>query len=394
MHARKLKCWKCDWEGTLTMQYECPLCGNSLEVVYDYEEIDKENLKKTFIEYTDLWSFYELLPVREVDHVISMNEGGTPLYRSAGEFGCQVYWKDETRNPTLSFKDRPNTVGISVAKELGYHDVSIASTGNGGASLSAYAAKGGMNCHICIPESTPKEKVIQPEYHGAELVLCEGDYSDSYQYNKLQSEKNGWANMTSTYLNPYTMEGDKTIAYELFIQLGRRVPEWIAVPLGAGAMLTGIYKGFAELRKLGFCNRLPKMIGVQAEGCSPIVDAWLNRQQEVESWQHCKTIAGAIADPLKGYEKDGTRTLYSIYKSKGVAVKISDKEIIYWTGQLAKQDGLFIEPASAVVAAAIEHLVKDGIIGPDEIAVGIITAHGLKDGGKMEKYLEDTGKGS
>ena len=388
MHAKKLKCWKCNWEGALAMKYECPVCGNSLEVVYDYEEVNKENLEKALSGCSGLWSFTELLPVRNPEHIISLNEGATPLYRSSEEFECQVYWKDETRNPTLSFKDRPNSVGISVAKEFGFQNVSIASTGNGGASLSAYAAKGKMQCHICIPEYTPQGKVVQAEYHGAELVVCKGDYSDSYQYNKQQSEKNKWANMTSTYLNPYTMEGDKTIAYELFIQLGRKVPEWVVVPLGAGAMLTGIYKGFVELKKLGFCSELPKMIGVQAEGCAPIVDAWLNKQDEVQHWDKCRTIAGAIADPLKGYEKDGTRTLHCIYESKGAAVKVSDKEIMYWVKQLAERDGLFVEPASASAAAAIAQLLKERVIKEDETAIGIITAHGLKDSEELEKYIE------
>lgn len=392
MHAKKLKCWKCGWEGALAMQYECPVCGDSLEVVYDYEEVNKEKLEQALSGCSGLWSFSELLPVRDLEHIISLNEGATPLYRSSEKFECPVFWKDETRNPTLSFKDRPNSVGISVAKEFGFQDVSIASTGNGGASLSAYAAKGGMNCHICIPESTPQGKVLQAEYHGAKLVLCKGDYSDSYQYNKLQSEKNEWANMTSTYLNPYTMEGDKTIAYELFIQLGRKVPKWIAVPLGAGAMLTGIYKGFVELKKLGFCSELPKMIGVQAEGCAPIVDAWLKKQHEVRQWDQCRTIAGAIADPLKGYEKDGTRTLHCIYESKGAAVKVSDEEIIYWLKKLAKQDGLFVEPASAVTAAAIGQLLKEHIIRKEDTAVGIITAHGLKDSEDLEKYIEHVRK--
>ena len=153
-------------------------------------------------------------------------------------------------------------------------------------------------------------------------------------------------------------------------------------------MLTGIYKGFVELKKLGFCSELPKMIGVQAEGCAPIVDAWLNKQDEVQHWDKCRTIAGAIADPLKGYEKDGTRTLHCIYESKGAAVKVSDKEIMYWVKQLAERDGLCVEPASASAVAAIAQLLKERVIKEDETAIGIITAHGLKDSEELEKYIE------
>lgn len=390
MHAIKLKCCQCDWEGQLEIMYQCPKCGHPLEVDYNYDEVDCTAVDHALNNFRGVWSFAELLPVKSRDNIISMNEGGTPLYRTSQETGCVTYWKDETRNPTLSFKDRPNTVGISVAKEHGYTDVSIASTGNGGASLSAYAAKGGLKCHICIPKTTPQGKVLQANYHGAELVLCEGDYSSSYQVNKVKSEEHNWANQTSTYLNPYTMEGDKTIAYEIFAQLGRKVPQWIAVPLGAGAMLTGIYKGFCELKRLGFCDELPRMIGVQAEGCAPIIDAWLEEKQSVESWKGCDTIAGAIADPLTGYEKDGTRTLTTIYKSEGAGVKVPDIETMKWVKSLAKEDGLFVEPASAVVGYAIQKLAADGVIKETDVAVGIITAHGLKDSEELEKFMKET----
>ena len=175
------------------------------------------------------------------------------------------------------------------------------------------------------------------------------------------------------------MEGDKTIGYEIFAQLGRKVPDWIAVPLGAGAMLTGIYKGFVELKELGFCNNLPKMIGVQAEGCAPIIDAWEKRHVHVKAWGNCTTIAGAIADPLTGYEKDGERTISSIIKSKGYGVKVSDEEIIEELKNLAMYDGLFVETASATPAAAIRKLIRCNIISKSDIAIGIVTAHGLKD---------------
>ncbi len=386
MHAEKLKCWKCSWEGPLELRYVCPVCGGSLDIGYDYQEVDLQEMDSALNSYQGVWDFRELLPLRNKENIVSMNEGGTPLYQAKNQSRCRIYWKDETRNPTLSFKDRPNTVGISEAKEMGYTDVSIASTGNGGASLAAYAAKGNMKCHICIPKSTPEGKVLQAQYHGAELILCEGDYSESYKENKKHSETNQWANLTSTYLNPFTVEGDKTIAYEIFAQLKRRIPDWIVVPLGAGAMLTGIYKGFRELKDLGFCDRLPRMLGVQAEGCAPIIDAWLKKEKRVKLWPHCQTIAGAIADPLKGYEDDGTRTLHTIYESNGAAAKVTDEEIMKAVKKLAEEDGIFAEPASASVAAAIEKMAMQNIIQSSEIAVGIVTAHGLKDSEAMEQY--------
>lgn len=389
MHEVKLRCACCEWEGSLGIRYQCPVCKGSLEVIYDYSAVDRVIVNKALDNYSGVWSFMELLPLKSEENIITMNEGGTPLYRSKDDVGCITYWKDETRNPTLSFKDRPNTVGISVAKEYGFQDVSIASTGNGGASLAAYAVRGGMKCHICIPQTTPRGKVLQADCHGADLILCEGDYSKSYETNKRLSEEKRWANLTSTYLNPYTMEGDKTIAYEIFAELGRKVPDWIAVPLGAGAMLTGIYKGFCELKELGFCDRVPRMIGVQAEGCAPIINAWLMQAQEVVMWKECSTIAGAIADPLEGYESDGTRTLQTIYKSGGCGVKVPDREIKKWVKRLAIADGLLVEPASAVAAYAIHHLAVCGIIAREDVAVGIITAHGLKDSQELEQMLKE-----
>lgn len=379
MHALGLKCTSCEWSGDLNLRYECPLCGSPLEVFYDYDQVDRAKVDRALREYRGLWDFRELLPLRDSRHIVSLHEGGTPLIRSELPMKCQAFWKDETRNPTLSFKDRPNTVGISMAREQGFEEISIASTGNGGASLSAYAARAKMPCHVCVPESTPPGKVVQQMYHGASIVLCKGDYSDSYQHNRLLSQAHHWANMTSTYLNPFTMEGDKTIAYEIFSQLGRSVPDWIAVPLGAGAMLTGILKGFEELCLLGFADRLPRMMGVQAEGCAPIVDAWIRGEEHVNSWPRCSTIAGAIADPLTGYEKDGDRTLNSIHRSNGCGIRVRDEEILRAVRDLAAEDAMFVEPASASVAAAINQAVEKGLVKEQEVAVGILTAHGLKD---------------
>lgn len=388
MIVQKLVCG-CGWEGPPEMRYTCPECGDSLDVRYDYDTVDVAALDRALDTFRGVWDFHMLLPLREKKHILSLQEGGTPLVPTRQTLGRNVLWKDETRNPTLSFKDRPNTVGISVARELGYSSVSIASTGNGAASLAAYAARGGMECHICVPESTPGEKLLHPVSCGAEVILCLGEYSDAYHLGRELSERQGWANLTSTYLNPYTLEGDKTIAYELFAQCGRQVPDWIAVPLGAGPMLTGIYKGFWELQRLGFCDRLPRMIGVQAEGCAPIVRAWQQGHDTVEPWPGCNTLCGAIADSLTGYARDGTRTLATIRRSGGVGVAVSDTEALEALGSLALWDGILAEPASATAAAAIARLCREGIIRPGETAVGIITAHGLKDAACLETHRKE-----
>lgn len=388
MRVQKLRC-TCGWEGEASFRCSCPECGDSLDVCYDYTQADREKVDRALSEFHGVWDFAELLPVQKPESIVSLHEGGTPLIPSAQDFPCRVFWKDETRNPTLSFKDRPNTVGISVAKEYGFRDVSIASTGNGAASLATYAVRAGMRCHICAPRSTPMEKIVQPMYCGADIILCDGDYSSSYRRNRELSEQNGWANLTSTYLNPFTLEGDKTIAYEIFAQCGRNVPDWIVVPLGAGPMLTGIYKGFSELRTLGFCDRLPRMVGVQASGCAPIVNAWIAGEQTVRAWGQCTTACGAIADALQGYERDGTRTLQTIYRSGGVGVAVTDTETVFEMKRLARFDTLLAEPASATPAAAIRRLCADGTIGKNDVAIGIVTAHGLKDAEYLQMCIKE-----
>lgn len=392
MHATGLQCKRCGWQGELELTYQCPLCGYSLDVLYDYNRVDVRAFQKSLETYYCMWSFGQLLPVQDPEAIVSMVEGNTPLYQSKQELGCRLYLKDETRNPTLSFKDRPNTVGISVAKELGFKEVSIASTGNGGASLSAYAAKAGMACHVCVPDVTPLGKVLQIAYHGAELIRCQGDYSDSFRRNAALSEKMHWANVTSTYINPYTIEGDKTIAYEIFAQLGNRIPDWIVVPLGAGPLLSGIYKGFRELNLLGLCSSLPRMVGVQAEGCAPIINAWRQHKQKVTAWVHCDTVAGAIADPLTGYESDGTRTLQCIYESDGVGVKVSDASILQAVENLARYEGIFAEPASAATQSAVQTLCAEDVIKEEDVVVGIITANGLKDSEALYEYSQQKDK--
>lgn len=382
MCRAKLVCSHCGMEVNWGNQYRCPQCADSLEVSYDYAWVDADVFKEAVADASGLWAFRHILPVRDKSDEISLGEGNTPLVRSVrmGEkLQIGLYFKDETRNPTGAFKDRPNTVGISMARSLGLSTVTIASTGNGAASLSAYAAKAGMPCYVFVPQATPAPKIAQASIYGAQIVRVLGDYSSAYKLAFLAAETFHWGNLTSTYLNPYTMEGDKTIAYEIFRQLGYRVPDWIVVPLGAGAMLTGIYKGFEELKLFGMADTLPRMIGVQAAGCAPITTAFERGQSAVEEWHGPKTVAGGICDPLTGYEKDGTRTLNNIRRSNGYGVTVSDEEILFCMQRIAQQEAIFCEPASAAAQAAVEKLVKKGVIQPGDTVVDIITGHGLKD---------------
>ena len=382
MYATTLACARCGERYPLANHYSCTRCGSSLEVAYDYDQVEVEAFRAGLVPGARFWDFGQLLPVRAPASIVTLGEGGTPLV-PCGKIDLEkkiaLYFKDETRNPTGAFKDRPNTVGISMARDLGLGAVAIASTGNGGGSLAAYAAKAGMPCFVFIPEDAPAAKMSQAIAHGATLVRVEGHYGGAYRLAYQACMEFGWANLTSTYLNPYTMEGDKTIAYELYIQLKGEVPDWIVVPLGAGALLSGILKGYEELRRFGLADRLPRMIGVQAKGCSPITSAFEAGLEEVEAWESPHTVAGGICDPLAGYARDGTRTLQAIRVSHGAGVSVEDTLILDCMYQLARREGLFCEPSAAASLAAVHALLDRGVIRAGDSVVALLTGHGLKD---------------
>ena len=382
MYAVELSCLDCEWKTGLGNLYACENCGYSLDVVYNYGKIDKDDFRTALENYRSVWDFKVMLPVKNCENIVTLQEGNTPLIESqriGKDMGINLYLKDESRNPTASFKDRPNTVGISTAKDHGLNIVTIASSGNAGSSLSAFAAKAGMKCYVFIPEKTPVAKVIQTAIHGARIIKVRGHYSNSFNMANSAAEKYNWVNMTSTYLNPYTVEGDKTIAYEICAQLGGKTPDWIVVPISAGAMLSGIYKGFKEMSAFGFSDgNLPRMIGVQAKGCSPITGAFEKGLETVEAFENPNSIAGAICDPLIGYSQDGTRTLRVIRKSGGVGISVSDESITKCQRELAEQEGIFCELASAASLSAVYGLLEKGVIEKGKSVVAILTAHGLK----------------
>ncbi len=373
----KLQCTKCDKKYKLINKLNCE-CGGILEIVgYDYKRVEY-NQKPVKV-----WDYKDLLPVNETKNIITLAEGLTPLIR-AKNLGSKIglknlYIKDETRNPTGSFKDRPTSIAISKALELGIKTVILASSGNAATSAAAYAAKGNLECILCIPEDTPVEKVTQARIYGAQINKIQGNYSNSYKKALEYAIKNEWFNVTSTYLNPYSVEGDKVIAYELFNEL-EAVPDYILVPIGAGPLLHGVFKGFEELRALGLVESLPKMVGVQSEGCCPIVESYEKNQKEVYSWSKTiNTLASGINDPLVGYEKDGTFTLDTIYQSNGYAIKSDDKSTMKGLYSLAQNEGIFAEPAGAIGVAGVQQLLKKKRINPEDIVVILVTGHGLKN---------------
>jgi threonine synthase len=326
-----------------------------------------------------MWRYRRHLPVSADAALTTLGEGGTPLLRAPRlDPSGRLVLKNETTNPTASFKDRPVAVAATVAWELGLSGLICASTGNTGVAVAAYAARAGLPAACVVPEATPAAKLQQIEAVGARVVRVNGDYSDAHALARSATENYCWANLTSTYVNPYMLEGDKTVAFEVFEQLGGRFPDWMLVPVGAGPLLAAIYKGFQELGAMG--EAAPRMVAVQAAGCPPIVRAFEARAVEVREWEHpVETAASSIADPLRGYPEDGTRTLSAVRQSGGMAIAVAEEEMLGAMLDLASSEGLFVEPGAAVAVAAYRELADRKIIGTGETAVVVLTGHGLKD---------------
>ena len=377
-----LACHRCSWRGEISNLYACPACGSSLIVAYagTYEPSDGAGDQ-------GIWRYRSFLPVSADAEPVTLGEGDTPLLRARRlDPSGGLLLKNETVNPTGSFKDRPVAVSATVARELGLSGLLCASTGNTGVAVAAYAARAGLPAVCVVPEITPAAKMVQIETVGSRIVRVRGNYSDAYALARAAAEDYGWANLTSTYVNPYMLEGDKTVAYEIFEQLGERAPDWVLVPVGAGPLLAAIHKGFEELGVSG-----PRMVAVQVAGCAPVVRAFESGAKEVREWEHSvKTAASSIADPLRGYPEDGTRTLSVVRESGGKAIAVSEEQTRKATIDLARSEGLLVEPGAAVAVAAHRKLADQKLIREGETAVIVLTGHGLKDPGAMHSAVGTT----
>ena len=400
MYANRLACRSCGSQFPLELQYACPHCGGILEVKYDYDALAQDG-RLTLPELPGLWKYLPLLPLQQEENIVSLGEGGTPLLRCqrmADIYGAQIEWyiKAEHLNPSGSFKDRPSSVGVSAAKEAGAEKVVIASSGNAAAATAAYSARAGMECVVFVPESTDPGKVIQAASYGATVIPVTGNYSHSYDMADLCAKRFGWPNITSTFLNPYTVEADKTVAYEIFEQLGGRFPDVVIIPIASGPLMIGAYKGFYELRHLGRVpaqQPLPAMVGVQSEQCMPITRAYLNGDAQVHCWDGTiSTIAGGISDPLVGYENDGTLTLQTARASGGMMLCLTEGEIWQATQMVETKVGYYCEPTSATAIGAVSKLWNEGFLKKGATVVSVLTGHGFKYTGRRCNILQPISK--
>ena len=341
-----------------------------MEYDYDFEALSKIELAG----FPSFWKYRPLLP--EIRNVVSLGEGGTPLHqakRLAEEVDLStVYLKDETRNPTNSFRDRCAALLTSNALDLNYESVVCASNGNMGASMAAYCAKSALVCQVVVPKMVDMGKLAQMLIYDAVIEEHGETVDDSTERAERLAIETGWY-QASAELNPLVIEAQKTIAYEVAEQIG--VPDWFVVTMGSGGTMYSIWKGFRELQRLGRIDRLPRLVGVQANGCSPIVSAYQRDKSDPIIPEKPSTHALAI---LVGKPINGRWALEAIKETSGVAVSVSDSEIFTAEQQIAKFEGIFAEPASSATIAALRKMVHEGTISKKDGVVCLITGSGLK----------------
>ncbi len=387
MFVDSLKCLKCGHGHEPTEKvYVCKKCGGKLDVLYDYDAISKKiTRKKLGTRKPGVWKYLELLPIADDKNIITLGEGGTPLIEAknlARELGMKQLWlKDETRNPTLSFKDRPMSVGISKAVEFGAKAVVTASSGNAATALAAYSAKAGIDCYAFVPTEAPLAKLAQLSIHGARAmrVKAQGAGDPTYELMHASWKKFGWHPIPSGgAFNPYQPEGSKTISYEICEQLGWEVPDWVMIPVGAGTLLSGNAKGYSEFERLGVIDGVPRLAGIQSEGCAPLVKGFREGTDpyQIPTWEKPKTIAGGLVDP---YPWDADTAIPAVKNSKGTMDAVADDEILAAEKMLAKSEGIFAEPSGAAGLAGLKKLLEVGAIDRSDRVVIEVTGGGLKD---------------
>ncbi len=374
-----LKCIECGAEfGKTEVIYTCRKCDGLLDVIYDYNEIKKNmDMEKLKTAPPSVWKYKDLLPI--AIEPVSIREGGTPLYkcdRLAAKIGIkELYVKHEGINPTGSFKDRGMTVGVSKAIELGMETVACASTGNTSAALAIYGAKAGIPSVVLLPAGkVALGKIGQALMHGAKVIMIKGNFDDALALVRELCEQEPIYLLNS--VNPYRLEGQKTIAFEIVDQLGFKVPDRVVLPVGNAGNITAINKGFKEFVTLGITDKRPKMTGIQTEGACPIVKAYKADADDITPEKNPETIATAIriGDPV-----NARKALIAIKESGGMAESVTDDELVQAQKDLAQLEGIGVEPASATSVAGLRKLVEAGLISRDETVVCVTTGHLLKD---------------
>ena len=375
-HAKCVKCGKL-YEATPNLT-NCS-CGGILDIVYDYDYIKANLTKEKLAARRDnsMWRYRELLPVEEDTPNTPLRVGWSPLYeadRLAKQLRIKkLYVKDDGINPTASLKDRASAMAVAKAREAGAEVIACSSTGNAASSLAGNAAAAGLKTYIFVPSRAPKGKVAQLMTFGATVISVQGSYEDTFELSKAAIDRWGWYNRNAA-INPYLSEGKKTVALEIMEQLNWEVPDYIAISVGDGCTIAGLWKGLKDLYAIGFIDHLPRLISAQAAGCCP-----LNRAiAENQPWHPMEenTLADSIA---VGVPRNADKALMAIRESNGLVVNVTDEEIMAAQKLLGRTCGVFGEPAGVTGTAGVKKLCEQGALGKEDTVVSVVTGNGLKD---------------
>ena len=354
-------------------------CGGILDIIYDYEYIKGRVSHEYYAACDDytMWRYRDFLPVEETTPAPPLRVGWSPLYpepRLAEKLGLGRLWiKDDGQNPTSSLKDRASSMAVAKAIEAGYDKIACSSTGNAASSLAGNAAAAGLSAYIFVPERAPIGKVAQLLIFGATVVSVKGNYEDTFELSKAAIDEYGWYNRNAA-INPYLMEGKKTVSLEIAEQLGWQMPDYVALSVGDGCTIAGVWKGFKDLYAAGLIDRLPKLISAQAAATCPI-----NRAVETgQPWQPMEE--NTLADSISvGVPRNPDKAINAIIESQGLTVEVTDDEILDAMRVTGRECGVFAEPAGATGMAGVIKLRAQGILPAGVSVVSIVTGNGLKD---------------
>jgi len=366
------------------IDYVCPDHGDEgvLDVQYDYNFIGRQISRESLLRADDftIWRYKPMLPVRPDAKVPPLSVGWTPLYpapRLASELGLKTVWvKDDGLQPTASFKDRASAVAVVKAMEKGARIITTASTGNAAAALSGLCAGVGQSNVIFVPDTAPQAKIAQLLVFGSRVILVKGSYDDAFELCLKAAKTYGWYNRNSGF-NPYMTEGKKTAAYEICEQLEWKAPDRIFVSVGDGCIIGGLHKGLKDLLALGWIDKMPKLMGIQAAGSNYLYEAWKNNEDILTKPPiNAQTVADSIS---AGLPRDRIKALAAVTETGGAYICLSDDEILVAIPELARSTGVFAEPAGAAAYAGLVKAVDKRLVSGDEKIVVINTGNGLKD---------------
>ncbi len=366
------------------VSYTCPHCGpaGTMDVVLDYDVLRARFSRDdiTASREPTMWRYRPLLPLAEGARVPPLAVGWTPLYdapRVAEHLGLsQVWLKDDGRNPTGSLKDRASALVVARAMAEGIQVVTTASTGNAAAALAGLSASVGLPAVIFVPAAAPEAKIAQLLTYGAKVLLVQGNYDAAFDLAVEASARYGWY-CRNTGMNPYTLEGKKTVAFEIAEQLGWQVPDVVVVSVGDGNIISGVHKGFRDLHAMGWIDRIPRLIGVQAEGSAACYQVWkAGSDPATMSPINSQTVADSIAADLP---RDRVKAVRAVRETHGAFVSVPDQQILDAIPVLARLGGVFAEPAAAAAFAGAQQAISEGHIAASERVVLLLTGNGLKD---------------